>query len=326
MDTNITSTSTLYPWQRPLLDQLLDVKARGYLSHAVLLYGNANSGLENFARLYASRLLCEQAAQNEPCGSCRACVLMAAGSHPEFQDVTYELNEKTSKMREVLVVEQIRRATDKIQKTRFVGSCRVVVIHPVEDMMPAAANALLKILEEPPENTYFILLSYAPSRVLATIRSRCQLIDMPLPDAAAAEQWLAPHIADATQRQYLLALSGNNPLLVQHWQEQGVMAAVLQLGNELKQLREGSLSPVALAAVWLKTSVVDRISWWWRWLALELKATVDSGALPSWKISSQQRILFMQKLLLAKQQLESSSNPNEQLLLESLLIDWQQLK
>ena len=320
------ATKNLYPWQQPHWDQLLSMKERGYLPHALLLHGYAKSGLEDFARLFAGWLLCEQGAGKLPCQSCKACLLMAAGSHPEFQEVTFELNEKTGKMREVLVVDQIRDMTEKIQKSCFVGSCKVTVIHPAEDMMPAAANALLKILEEPPADTYFVLLSHAPSRVLATIHSRCQVMDLPLPDAVAAEKWLEPHIADPGQRQYLLALSGNNPVLVQQWQEQGVTTSILQLGNELKQLREGTLLPMALAAAWLKTDVLDRVTWWWRWLALELKNTVDTQASRSLAISSQQQLLFMQKLLLAKQQLESSSNPNEQLLLESLFIDWQQLK
>lgn len=308
-----------YPWQQPCWDKLQQQHREKHLPHALLLHSPPDSGLQDFALLFARYLLCAQPAGSLPCGKCKNCVLMQAGSHPDFQEITFEVNPKTDKLREVITVEQVRRMIEKVQKSSFIGQCRVVLIHPVDDLMPQAANALLKTLEEPAGHTHFLLLSYLPARLLATIRSRCQKVDVPLPSIKEAEKWLAPFIGDGDKREKLLALSGGNPVVVKQWQEQEVSDTVLALGHELQQVREGRASPLPLAAQWCKQDTVLHIVCWWRWLALQVKSSPDVHA-------ATPLLHFMDKLLLAKRHLESTANPSEQLLLESLLIDWQNLR
>lgn len=229
-------------------------------------------------------------------------------------------------MSKAIVVDQIRAVIDTVNQTSFNAGRKLLMISPAETLNPAAANALLKSLEEPPPNTFFVLVSQNQARLLATIRSRCQIIDLPLPRAEEAERWLESRIPDTAQLKQLLAISGNNPLLVLEWQENGDIASVLQLGKELQKVWQGEISPVQLAAIWYKTALLSRVIWWWRWLALELKLTVQKNEPQTLSASTEQLLVFMQKLLMAKRQLESSANPNEQLLLESLLIDWKNIK
>jgi len=315
----------LYPWQKSVWDRMVQQVAQQHLPHALLLKGAEGSGLQSFALQLIHFLLCATPKNNMPCGTCRECHLLSVGSHPGLSIIKPEPNKKTGVMSKVIVVDQIRDVIDTINQTSFNAGRKILMISPCDVLNPAAANALLKSLEEPPPNTFFVLVSQNPSRLLATIRSRCQLVDLPLPKAAEAENWLKESIAETAQRKYLLAISGNNPLLVLQWQENESIDSILQLGNELQQVSQGKISPLQLAAAWHKSGLLSRVILWWRWLAVELKSTIQKNTSQDLPVSTGQLLLFMQKLLAAKRQLESSANPNEQLLLESLLIDWQQL-
>lgn len=320
----------VHPWQKSAWDKLLHHKTQGRLSHAQLFCAQPCSDLEAFALLFARYLLCTRPVDSLPCGHCRDCQLMASRSHPEFQEITYELNDKTDKIREVITVDQVRQIIDKVQKSSFVGACKVVMIHPAEDMMPAATNALLKVLEEPPVNTYFLLISFAPARLLATVRSRCQRVEIPQPAHAESLRWLETALVDKQQREELLAISGNNPVLARQWIDAAIVKDILATPVELLALLEGKQSPLTLAKHWQKTEteepVTDRVLWWWRWLLLSLKRQVGNPVISRFELEPHQLLEFMQKLLVARAQLQSTANPNQELLLESLLIEWQNLR
>lgn len=307
-----------FPWQQENWNRLHQQKMEQRLPHAILLQGVVDSGLDNFAVLLAHSLLCEAPRDHLPCGSCRPCHLLSVGSHPNFLFIAPEEME-SGKLSRMIKIDQIRDIMDKVQTTSFQSGPKVLVIYPAEVMNPHAANALLKNLEEPPAGTIFILATNNPSRLMATIRSRCQQIHMPLPSPQEADKWLLPFMSDAAKRNPLLALSGGNPLLVKQWQDQAVVDALLEMGNELQQIREGRVSPLHVAGQWHKQGTLSRIVWWWRWLSLQIKATTNIHA-------TEPLLHFMDKLIIAKSQLESTANPNEQLLLESLLIDWQNLR
>lgn len=308
-----------FSWQQASWDRLHQQQKEGRFPHAILLQGVVDSGLDRFSILLAHSLLCEKPRDGLSCGNCRSCHLLSVGSHPNFQVI--EPGEMESgKLSRVIKIDQIREIMDRVQQTSLQEGRKVLVIYPAEVMNPNAANALLKNLEEPPANTVFILATNNPSRLMATIRSRCQLVDVPLPSIMEADRWLSSFISDDNKREKLLALSGGNPLLVKQWQDKAVIDRLLDLGNELQQLREGRASPLQAAIQWHKQGALLHIVWWWRWLALQVKATTHTPG------TAKPLLRFMDKLIVAKSQLESTANPNEQLLLESLLIDWQNLR
>ena len=161
--------------------------------HAWLLTGQKGLGKALFAREAATWLLAGAPAGDSLAvpQSCEAARLMAAGSHLDFRLIERTPN-KAGKLRNEIVIGQIVRRPDSegqplrefLSGTPMLGGRRVVIIDAADDMNRSTANALLKSLEEPSEDTVFLLISHAPGRLLPTIRSRCRTLRFSrLPDA-----------------------------------------------------------------------------------------------------------------------------------------------
>lgn len=139
------------------------------LSHAYLLSGVSNTDKTQFARDFAGFLLCESNASGA-CGDCRSCHLMLANHHPDFLLIEpYEKNH-------AIKIDQVRALSEKVTKTAHAGHYRVVIITPADAMPMAAANALLKTLEEPVGKTIIFLVEEQAGLLPPTILSRCQKI------------------------------------------------------------------------------------------------------------------------------------------------------
>lgn len=135
--------------------------------------------------------------------------LVEAGSHPDMRRLERLVNEKTGNLNRNIKVEQIRSLAEFLGLSAALSPWRVVILDSVDDLEPSGANALLKMLEEPPLNTIFFLVSHAPGRLLATIRSRCRRLDFqPLSDDAMASilEQQASHVSLA-ERQRIIATS-----------------------------------------------------------------------------------------------------------------------
>ena len=162
------SIVTPLPWQRQVWDRLAATFNQGSLSHAYLIQAEQGTGAEQLADAMLSALLCESDALHA-CGECESCQLLKAGTHPD----AFKLGlEDTA----VLKVDQIRAAIRFSTGTAARGGYRCIVITPAEAMNVNAANALLKLLEEPGEKTVLMLVSYLVNAVPATVKSRCQII------------------------------------------------------------------------------------------------------------------------------------------------------
>ena len=185
------------------------------LHHAWLLAGPQGVGKATFAALAARRLLAAAATpelvdglaipDGHPIGS-----LIDAGSHPDFKRLERLPKDKSEDLARSISVDQVRALQPLFAVTPSLSSRRVILIDAIDDLERAAANALLKNLEEPPAGTIFLLVSHAPGRLLPTIRSRCRLLrferldetdtrailELTLPDAAAAEIDTLTRVAD----------------------------------------------------------------------------------------------------------------------------------
>jgi DNA polymerase-3 subunit delta' len=214
--------------------------------------------------------------------------MVASGGHPDLRVLKRELNEKTGKMRSEISVEQARDAIHFLQLTPALGGWRVVIIDPVDDLSTAAANSLLKALEEPPARGLFLLINQAISRALPTIRSRCQrLVLQPLP-AASVEAIVAKSMPELPQAELselaklsegspgkalALAAAGGLELLREM---QAVLAKLPQLdGMALERLTD----KIARAGEDAVASLRDLLLWW---LAERVKAGAGSGGLDRW--------------------------------------------
>jgi DNA polymerase-3 subunit delta' len=152
------------------------------LHHAWLLAGPKGVGKASFARMAATRVLADAAGPAvelpglETPAEHPIARLLAAGSHPDFRHLE-RLERPTGGLARNISVDQIRSLGDLLAVTPSMSPWRAVVIDSADDLEASAANALLKMLEEPPANTLFFLVSHAPGRLLPTIRSRCRRLD-----------------------------------------------------------------------------------------------------------------------------------------------------
>lgn len=188
------------------------------LHHAWLLAGPRGVGKATFARAAATRLLAEAAGPSfdapgfEVPNDHPIAKLIEAGSHPDMRLLERLPKEKGEGLTRSITVKQIRELGEFVGLTAALSPWRTVIIDSVDDLEREGANALLKMLEEPPPNTVFFLVSHAPGRLLPTIRSRCRRLDFqPLDDAAMTSvlERILPEIS-SVERERLIALSSGS--------------------------------------------------------------------------------------------------------------------
>lgn len=323
---SMPESSLMYPyqWQQSQWQRLSQQRQDGKLPHALMLAGQDGIGKFNFALALSHWLLCLEPNAASPCGRCKGCDLSLAETHPDLCVVQPEDKSK------VIKIEQIRRLTDFIAKTSQQGGMKIAVLEPVEALNVNAANALLKSLEEPSGDTLLLLVSHTPSQVMATIRSRCQQVEFSLPAQAEAKAWLEP-LAAGQDVDYLLQCAGGAPLAALGLLEGDQLEARALLSDGLLKIAEGQLSPLDLAAQFAKREPLETLSSLMQWLQRGIRAqALQQDALEAVEgiiVAVPNTILyrFWDKLVLLKRQLLSSANPNKQLLLEELLMDWQAL-
>jgi DNA polymerase-3 subunit delta' len=262
----------IFPWQSSLWAQLQASHAR--LPHALLIHGPAGIGKLALAEHYAQSLLCESKdTRRAPCGECDGCRWFVAGSHPDFRRVEPESlarrpedsedsdepapsSGKRTKPSSEIKVDQVRALDGFLNLKSHRGGRRVALVHPAETMNASAANALLKGLEEPPPGAFFLLVSHRPARLLATVRSRCVAVPVPVPDPKVSSEWLAQQ--GATEAGPWLAFAAGAPLLALQY-AQGSGEALARLREALRAGDREALATVndreqleALAEVLLK--------------------------------------------------------------------------
>lgn len=197
----------------------------GRLPHALLFHGRPGIGKLHLAQVLAQSLLCEnRLTKGLACGACPACTWFASGNHPDFRlvqpealaptqdeaDTGENVEETRKKASKQIKIEQIRALSDFLNVGSHRNGHRIVLIYPAESMNPGAANALLKSLEEPSAGVVFLLVAHQPSRLLATVRSRCHALALSLPPRELSVRWLQEQGSKATSA--TLAFAGDAPL------------------------------------------------------------------------------------------------------------------
>ena len=317
---------TVTPWLEPAWQQLNRARLQSRLPHALLLTGSEGVGKQLLAERIVHALLCESPdQQGNPCGQCAACGWLAAGTHPDFLRLEPEEAGKAIK------VDPVRSLCTGLGITSHGGRYKVAIVSPAEAMNINAANSLLKTLEEPTANTLLILASAAPGRLLPTVRSRCQQIQVPLPSQQQAIEWLAAQGLEGEAATDSLLLAGGGPLYALTLHREGAEAL---LNNSLQQLQavgEGRLDPLTVASEWQGDALALRLDGWRRWLQWLIRAQLapaDSIAgNMAQKLQTLAESVDCQSLYAFLDRLDSARNAlasglNRQLMLEDLLVRW----
>ncbi|MEO6075607.1 MAG: DNA polymerase III subunit delta' [Dokdonella sp.] len=252
-------------WLLPVWNRLAETLAQGRPHHAMLIAGAAGLGKREFAEALIASVLCSQRHDDlRACGGCKSCLLLAAGSHPDRILLTFEARAKPNenKLRTELVVDQVRALSQRLSLSSQFGGLQLALIEPAEALNENAANALLKTLEEPTAASVMILVCNDPSRLPATIRSRCQRIDVAIPARELALDWLRAKGLTAERAATALDTVQGNPGAACQLIEDGGLDLREQCERDLVALTGGRASALAIADSWAADRPEQRL-----WLA-----------------------------------------------------------
>lgn len=262
----------LAPWQQRAYMQACDAMRAGHFGHATLIVGPDRIGKRLLAEHLAQRVLCMQPQANETaCGQCKSCQLFASraqmealevrpegspshpwghSAHPDLLLVGYEINAKTGKPRTELVIEQIRSLSEKFGLTSQLGHAQVAIVDPADAINWNAFNALLKTLEEPQPGRYLWLLASSLAKLPATIRSRCQRLELRLPPRDEALLWLGSRGHPAAAAEEALDAARGHPGLADAWLQGDGLALRRSVLEDVKALQQGHAATQEMAQRW----------------------------------------------------------------------------
>lgn len=240
----------------PLWEKLEQLFEKNRLPQAFLFVGANSSHVLQLVNRLIARIVC-QSTTDAPCGQCKPCHLLLNATHPDILYVNQDARFSPIK------IDQVRELQHTIYQTPQCGSRRIIVIYPADKLNTAAANALLKILEEPPVHTIFILIAEQTATIPATILSRCQQYSVPSENKERTFFTTSDYPEDHPRSQ----------LIKQHDE----MCRILQ------DVVEGKVSPCSIASKWSSHALGDLL-WYLYGLtaqAIEQKLIVNKQSQPS---------------------------------------------
>ncbi len=335
----MTLPSSPLPWHQEPWARTLQQIDSGKAPHAFLISAQAASGKRYFAKMLAHRLLCHRPLPTSACGKCSACLLSAAGNNPDL--ILVQALEKSK----VIRIDQIRDLRHFLETSSHSFGKRVIILDTAETLNISAANALLKGLEEPPQDAMFLILSDRPKAVMATISSRCRPLKLASPNSTEATDWLRTQIPSAAGEDIDFALD---------YAQGRVFTALAMLEDETRTLHESIgddlLSLIRQQSLATKVAtryqknncieVLNILSYWLGALskfeltgqrqfikgrALQEVAQVMATTHSQTRALARDLMTLYRQVSEAQTQIAGVSNPNLQLMLEDLLMQLQQL-
>lgn len=335
-----------YVWQETIWESLVKALRKHGLPHALLLDGERNIGKTDFTRALAKLILCRSPADSFPCGACQSCSMIDAGTHPDRLEIASGGNHVSIK------VDDIRLLSSFSQRSSHSGAARIAIIPEAHLMNISASNALLKTLEEPQDQVFIILTSSEPGRLSATVRSRVQRIKMRLPTLEEIKGFVPSQLEKGSTSEFL-RLSKGKPFVddsqlsdfgTPHYQnfQECVLETLLGKKTSVElQKHAVKLTPhLAVDEFFLIAAEILKS------LFIESKNSVEKSYFSSGQIVSKEEILniyfeensdfkkrqfskslagFIASVESTQKNMKSNSNPNPQLLLDSLIWRWQRL-
>lgn len=259
--------TTIFPWQTDVWQTLTTRVKQHNLPHALLLTGIKGIGKTEFARAFAEWLVCQATLDEKPCGKCRSCQLVNTPAHPDLTEIHPEGASLTIK------IDQIRHLTAYIANTAHFHGYRVITLHEAHRLQPAASHALLKTLEEPPQQVLFMLLTDKKHQITPTIASRCQTLKFPTPNVDQVTAWISTQtINNSTPYpiDLLMHLAQGSPLETLALMQNDSLGWREHIINDVAGVMLGQLNPLGFSEkykslalsqflFWLSTMIADII-------------------------------------------------------------------
>lgn len=233
------------------------------MPHALLIHEAPGSGGEWLAQWITQLMLCTSS-NSKPCSVCINCKRVLAMQHPDVTRVS-----PTEESRQ-LRVEQVRELTEALALTSHQGGYKIGILTPADALNRFAANALLKTLEEPSPRTLLILIAVIPSRLPATILSRCQRIQIHAPVRDESVRWLQATRGDSDWGAVLDVL-GEAPFLAAESDPVFIPQLSSEMSLGLGELTRGAADPVATAERWSRTDLALRLRCFENWLTERIR-------------------------------------------------------
>ncbi|MEP0354920.1 DNA polymerase III subunit delta' [Paraglaciecola sp.] len=245
----------MYPWLQSTFLQLSSRIASNKLHHALLLQGEDGIGKDAFASSLAKLLLCQERQGDQTCGQCQSCKLNASETHPDLYKIESEKQ---------IGVDLVRDAIKNLTGTAHMSGCKVLIIYQADRMTESSANALLKTLEEPTDNTFLLLITENPESILPTIISRCEKQLLPSPNFVNTVAWVKQHHQGVIDENFARLFVGRPlTLLNELQQEQNYNYQDFTTG--IQGVMTNNLSAIQLATDWQNHSE-KVIKWLQAWV------------------------------------------------------------
>lgn len=324
----------LYPWQLSTWQRLYELRSR--LPHAILLHGPSGTGKQAFVDAWVRSLLCQSLTkEGHACGDCISCKWMEQDHHPDYRFIEPEQEDnesgtKRSTKKKQISVQQIRDLADFIElSSHRHGGRRVAIISPAESLNMSSANALLKMLEEPPNNMMFVMVADNAQKLLPTILSRCHKIEMPLPTEEQALSWLTQQ--NLIEKEAMLAYVGGAPLSAISPEEPSYKD-VSYLAQELSKGQYADTFAIAswLSAFGMGTAITMLQKWIYDLVSIRLISDVRYHIKCMTTLQSLSKSVDFSRLMEFQKTLteakKSAFHPlNNELQLENILLQYRQL-
>ena len=298
--------------------------------HAYIFEGLKGLGKKIFTLEIAKGLLCSSLPNGTFCNQCQSCHFFDEDNHPDFHLIQLEEKKKQ------ISINQIRNLNEPLYESAFLGTNKVFVINPAEMMTREACDAILKYLEEPPNNSFFLLVSHRYHSLPLTIKSRCFQVNINQPNKDETKAWLMKGSSNNSNIDLAILLSKGKPLIAAKMVNSNLENLRANFIKEISELIKTGSNLIEISESWSRDpdEMLLKIEWMSDILMDCLRHKFFSGSTSIYEdteiissylaneIDSENFFYLLQKTNTFWSLFNSSTNLRTDFQLKALFVDW----